>query len=252
MIFDVTLGRYYRTQSPLHSLDVRSKMAFTVLYIVSVFLANSITTCLLTFLVLCILIRASRVPLSYMLRGLKAIFVIIVVTDLINILSYPQGWIRALINTLRMIEIVLASNLLTLTSKPKDISDGLEKALSPLSYIGLPVHDLATMISIAIRFLPILTDEARKVMDAQRSRGADFESGNLIQRAKALMPVLIPLFNSAFKRADQLSEAMDSRLYGYTKATRLHPLRYSRRDACFYLMTLCYLAVFLTVRFLCL
>lgn len=249
MLKDVTLGRYYPIDSPLHRLDPRTKMAAVIVYIVTTFLASTPLSCALTFAVLGILIYMSRVPLRYMLKGLRAVLVIVIVTDLINIFLVDNGLWKAFLITIRMFEIVLGSNLLSLTTKPKDIASGIEKALSPLKAIKVPVHDLATMVSIAFRFLPILTQEADRVMDAQKARGADFESGNLIRRAKALMPILIPLFVSAFRRADELALAMDSRLYGSTpQPGNLHPLSYTKADSLAYILSAFYLAAAILLR----
>lgn len=248
MLKDVTLGRYYMTDSILHRLDPRTKMVITIAYIVMTFFCNSILTCALSFAVLCLLVFLSKVPLKYMVKGLRAIFIIVLITDLINIFFVPNGLWKAFIVTLRMVEIVFASNLLALTTKPKVLAEGIEKGLGWMKALHVPVHDFATMICIAFRFLPILTQEADRVMEAQKARGADFESGNLIQRAKALMPILIPLFASAFRRADELSQAMDSRLYGSGETTSLHPLNYDRFDALFYIESAIYIALVLCVR----
>lgn len=248
MLKDVTLGRYYPIESPLHELDPRTKMVAVLIYIVTTFLASTPITCALTFLVLCLLIHLSKVPVRYMVKGLRAVVIIVVITDLINIFFVDNGLWKAFIVTLRMIEIVLGSNILSLTTKPKTLAAGIEKGLGWMKKIHVPVHDFATMISIAFRFLPILTSEADKVMEAQKARGADFESGNLLRRAKALMPILIPLFVSAFRRADELALAMDSRLYGSGEPTSLHPLQYGASDAVFYLMTFAYLALVILLK----
>lgn len=236
MLRDVTLGRYYPTKSFLHGLDPRTKLAGAVLYIVSVFIASTPTTCAVSFLCLCVLIILSRVSVKYMVRGLAPIAVIVCLLFLMNI---REPW-RALLVTQRMVELVFISNLVTLTTKPKTLSDGMEKALRWLGIFKVPVHDLATAFSIALRFIPILADEARIVMDAQKARGADLGKGNLFKRAKALMPVLVPMFVSAFRKADNLSVAMDSRLYGNGEVGCLRPLRYSRMDAAAYICILTY------------
>lgn len=238
MLRDVTLGRYYPTKSFLHDLDPRTKLAGAVLYIVSAFVASTPATCAVSFICLCLLVLLSRVPVKYMVRGLAPIAVIVCLLFLINI---REPW-RALLITQRMVEFVFISNLVTLTTKPKTLSDGMEKALRWLGIFKVPVHDLATAFSIALRFIPILADEARLVMDAQKARGADLGKGNLLKRTKALVPVLLPMFVSAFRKADNLSVAMDSRLYGSGDVGRLRPLGYSRVDAAAYICIFTYFA----------
>lgn len=248
MLKDVTLGRYYPTSSFLHTLDPRTKLVGVLLYIVSVFLARDPVGLVCTFLFLCFLIAQSKVPLRYMLKGIRSIVFIVVFTDVMNILFVEDGLWKSILITVRMVEIVLGSNLLSLTTKPKEIAAGIEKGLGWMKRIHIPVHDFATMISIAFRFIPILTDEADRIMEAQKARGADFESGNLVRRAKALMPILIPLFVSAFRRADELALAMDSRLYGSGEPTSLHPLSYKREDCVSYVSVLLYFLLILLWR----
>ncbi|MCF0261846.1 MAG: energy-coupling factor transporter transmembrane protein EcfT [Sphaerochaetaceae bacterium] len=240
MLRDVTLGRYYQAQSLLHSLDPRTKLAMLVLYIVSISLIKTPAGCILSFAFLLVMLLLSKVPLSYMLRGLGSVVIVVLIVDIIDLVFANSSLWKIVLITLRMVELVLFSNLLTLTTKPKAIADGLEKALSPLEKIKFPAHDFATMISIAFRFIPILTEEANKIMTAQKARGANFEKGSIIKRAKALMPILVPLFVSAFRRADELAQAMDSRFYGSGKATSLYPLKYDKNDLGFYLLILGY------------
>ena len=244
MLKDINLGRYYQTSSFLHSLDPRTKLAFLIIYIVCVFLAETILQCALVLLVLCALIALSRVPLAFMFRGLRTLLIVLIVVDILNILFLDDGLRFSILLSLRMIEVVFASNLLTLTTRPREISDGLEKGLRWLKVFKVPVHDLATMIAVAFRFIPVLTQEARDLMDAQKMRGASFSEGNLIRRAKALGPLTITVFATAFRRADELSLAMDSRFYNHSpNPGKLNPLKYTYRDAASYVAILTFLAV---------
>lgn len=230
MLKDVTLGRYYPTSSPLHELDPRTKLFGLLVYIVLVFLASDLTGLILCLSCLIFLMILSNVPFRYVLRGLRPIIIVVLLADLINILFVNDGLKKAIYLTLRMFEVIWGSNVLCTTTKPKDISSALEKSLGFLKKIGVPVHDFATMIVLALRFIPILSNEALHIMEAQKSRGADFESGNLIRRAKSLFPLIIPLFVSAFRKADSLAIAMDSRLYGAHEPSVLKPLQYGKGD----------------------
>ena len=244
MLKDINLGRYYQTSSFLHSLDPRTKLAFLLIYIVCVFIADTVLQCALMLLALVALIVLSRVPLSFMLRGLRTLLIVLIVVDVLNILFLDDGLRFSILLTLRLTETVLASNLLTLTTRPKEIADGLEKGLGWLKVFKVPVHDLATMVAIAFRFIPILTQEARDLMDAQKMRGASFSEGNLIKRAKALGPLTITVFAAAFRRADELSLAMDSRFYNCSpNPGKLNPLKYTNHDAASYVAIFTFLAV---------
>lgn len=249
MLKDINLGRYYRSSSFLHSLDPRTKLAFLLIYIVCVFLADTVLQCAVVFLALAGLIALSRVPLSFMLKGLRTLLIVLLVADILNILFLDDGLRFSVLLTLRMIEVVLASNLLTLTTRPKEIADGLEKGLRWMRAFKVPVHDFSTMVAIAFRFIPILTREARDLMDAQSIRGADFSHGGIIRRARALGPLTVTVFASAFRRADELSLAMDSRLYGYSENTgKLHPLKYGKNDAASYVALFTFLAVVILMK----
>lgn len=236
MTKEVTLGRYYPIKSSLHILDPRIKLLGVFVYIIIVFISNDFTGLFLCFATLVLLMSLSNVPLKYVIQGLKPVFLIILVTDLYNILFVDNGLRKAIIMTLRMIEVVWCSNVLCLTTKPKDIALGLEKSLGFLKKIGLPVHDFATMIVLAFRFIPILSTESVRIIQAQKARGANLESGNLIQRTKALLPIVIPLFASAFRKANALAMSMDSRLYGTSEPSVLHPLQYEKRDIVSYIV----------------
>ncbi len=248
MLKDVTLGRYYPTVSPLHELDPRTKLFGLLVYIVLVFLASDITGLVLCFASLVLLMVLSNVPFKYVLRGLRPIIIVVLLADIINIIFVNDGLKKALFLTLRMFEVIWGSNVLCTTTKPKDISLALEKALGFLKKFGVPVHDFATMIVLALRFIPILSNEASHIMEAQKSRGADFESGNLIRRAKALFPLIIPLFVSAFRKADSLAIAMDSRLYGSCEPSVLKPLKYGKSDYISYLFVVCVLLLGILAR----
>ena len=249
MLKDINLGRYFDSSSFLHILDPRTKLVFLLIYIVCVFLADTVVQCAVVLFVLVALIALSRVPLSFMLRGLRTPLIVLLAVDVLNILLLDDGLRFSILLSLRMIEVVLASNLLTLTTRPREMADGLEKGLGWLKAFRFPVHDFATMVAIAFRFVPILTQEARDLMDAQRMRGADFSHGNIIRRAKALGPLTVTVFASAFRRADELSLAMDSRLYGYSDSPgKLDPPRYKREDAASYVAIFTFLAVMILMK----
>ena len=243
---DITLGQYFPGHSPVHRLDPRTKLIAVVLYIVALFLANWFVSYAVMFLTLAVSIAISQVPVKSILRGMKPVVFILVFTALLN-LFYTGGetvlvhfWIftvtlegvlRAFFMVIRILMLIAGTFLLTYTTSPILLTDGLESLLGPLKKIKVPVHELAMMMSIALRFIPTLIEETDKIMSAQRARGADFESGNLIQRAKALLPLLVPLFISAFRRADELATAMECRCYhGGEGRTRLRQLRYQRAD----------------------
>ncbi len=243
MLKDVTLGKYYPTSSPLHNLDPRTKLFGLLIYIILVFLSSDITGIILCLASLIFLMILSNVPFKYVLRGLKPIIIVVLIADLINFFFVNDGLKKAINLTLRMFEVIWGSNVLCTTTKPKDISSALEKSLGFLKKFGIPVHDFSTMIVLALRFIPILSNEALHIMEAQKARGADFESGNLVARAKALFPLIIPLFVSAFRKADNLAIAMDSRLYGSCEPSVLKPLKYSKSDYISYAIVLFFLVL---------
>ena len=248
MLKDVTLGRYYPTTSPLHNLDPRTKLFGLLVYIVLVFLASDITGLVLCLACLVYLMILSNVPFRYVLRGLRPVIIVVLLADILNILFVNDGLKKAIYLTLRMFEVIWGSNVLCTTTKPKDISSALEKSLGFLKKFGVPVHDFATMIVLALRFIPILSNEALHIMEAQKARGADFESGNLVKRAKALFPLIVPLFVSAFRKADSLAIAMDSRLYGSCEPSVLKPLKYGKYDYISYFLILCVLLLSILTR----
>ena len=254
MLRDAAFGQYYPARSFVHSMDPRAKILLTILYLVAVFLASSYTAFAAVILFLGLAILFSGVKLKSVLKSVKPILFLIVFTTIINLFFVREGtvlfewWIFRLTDAtlhftakmaLRLVLLVMGSSLLTLTTTPVALTDGLESLLRPLKLIRFPVHELALIMSIALRFIPILMDETDRIIRAQKARGADFESGNLFRRAKAMLPVLIPLLVSAFRRADELSDAMDSRCYWGAKGrTKFEQLRFSWRDLVGTLVTL--------------
>ena len=243
---DITLGQYFPGNSLVHRLDPRTKLIAVTLYIVALFLADFFVTYAMMLVVLALAIRISKVPLRSILRGLKPILFIAIFTALLN-LFYTSGehvlvkfWIFTItlegvfndfFMVVRIMMLIAGTFLLTYTTSPILLTDGLESLLSPLKKLHVPIHELSMIMSIALRFIPTLIEETDKIMSAQRARGADFESGNLMQRAKALIPLLVPLFISAFRRADELAVAMECRCYhGGEGRTRLRQLKYLGRD----------------------
>lgn len=246
---DITLGQYFPGNTPVHRLDPRTKLLFTLLYIVALFMAKGVLTYGILLAVLLGSIAVSKIKLKIMMKGLKPIVFIAVITGLLNLFYTPGGegeapllsfWIftvypagvrAAAFMILRIVMLVLCTFLLTYTTSPILITDGLEMLLGPLKKLHLPIHELAMMMSIALRFIPTLIEETDKIMSAQKARGADFETGNLIQKAKSLVPLLVPLFISAFRRADELAVAMECRCYhGGEGRTRLKVLHFAFGD----------------------
>lgn len=243
---DITLGQYFPGTSFIHKLDPRTKILAVVLYIVALFLAKSFVTYLVMFAVLVVAVTISKVPLRSLVRGMKPVVFILVFTAIINIFYTPgehvlvkiwvltitmEGVLNAFFMVVRILMLISCTFLLTYTTSPILLTDGLEALMNPLKAIRVPVHELSMMMSIALRFIPTLIEETDKIMSAQRARGADFEGGNLIQRAKALIPLLVPLFISAFRRADELAVAMECRCYhGGEGRTRMRQLQYKTGD----------------------
>ena len=258
MLRDITLGQYYPADSVIHKLDPRTKLFATLLFIISVFSFDGIVGFIVMTAFLFGVIALSKVPLSFMLRGLKAIMILLVIAGLFNLFLTPgqvlwsiwkihitrEGLRNAVLMTIRMVYLIMGSSVMTLTTTPNQLTDGLEKALKPLQKINVPVHEIAMMMSIALRFIPILLEETDKIMKAQIARGADFENGNLIQKAKNMVPLLVPLFISAFRRANDLAMAMEARCYhGGDNRTQMKPLCYKKRDHMAYVILAAYLAV---------
>ena len=258
MLRDITLGQYYPADSVIHKLDPRVKLTGTMVFIVSLFAFPSIEAYIVATLALAAVIHISKVPFHFMVRGLKSIVMLLLITVVFNLFLIPgtpvvqlwkltitqEGIETAVSMAVRLIYLIVGSSVMTLTTTPNNLTDGLEKAMRPLGKIHVPVHDIAMMMSIALRFIPILLDETDKIMKAQMARGADFESGNLIQKAKNMVPLLVPLFISAFRRANDLAMAMEARGYhGGDGRTKMKPLTYMRRDHIAYLMLLLYVLV---------
>ena len=246
MLKDITLGQYFPGRSVIHRLDPRIKLITMIVYIVALFLADGVVSYALAAGFVAAAIAVSGIKPKLILKSLKAIIFIVLFTAVLNMLYTPgdvlvsfwiiritkQGIFTGFGMGLRVILLVTISALLTYTTSPMALTDGLENLLSPLKKIHIPVHEFAMMMTIALRFIPTLIEETDKIMSAQKARGADFESGNIIKRAKALIPVLIPLFVSSFRRADELATAMECRLYhGGSGRTRLNSLRYGKIDA---------------------
>ncbi len=245
MLRDITLGQYYRTQSVIHDLDPRVKIIGTFSFILSLFLVKNFIGYIIAGLFLCICIKLSNVPPKFIFRGMKAIFFLLVITMVFNLFLTPgeplvsfwkiqitkEGIKLAAMMGIRLVFLITGSSLMTLTTTPNNLTDGLEDLLKPLKKIRVPVHEIAMMMSIALRFIPILMEETDKIMKAQMARGADFESGSIMNRAKSLIPLLVPLFISAFKRANDLAMAMEARCYrGGEGRTKMKPLIYKKTD----------------------
>lgn len=246
MLKDITLGQYFPGQSIIHRLDPRTKLIMLVVYIVALFLAESWVSYGLMFLFLVTVIWLSTIPLKSILRGMKPLVMILIFTGVLNLFFTQEGevifhfWIltmttgglsRAVMMMSRILMLITGTFLLTYTTSPIALTDGLESLMKPLKKVGVPVHELSMMMCIALRFIPTLIEETDKIMCAQKARGADFETGSLMDRAKALIPILVPLFISAFRRADELATAMECRCYqGGEGRTKMKLLRYHRED----------------------
>ncbi len=263
MLKDITLGQFFPGNSFIHRLDARCKLLAVIVYIVALFLCESYFSYGLAMLFLITAIAVSRIRLKALFKGMKTLLVIMIFTALINMFYTPgeplvQFWIftitkeglrNAFFLVLRIVMLISGTFLLTYTTSPIDLTDGLESLLSPLKKIHFPVHELAMMMSIALRFIPTLIEETDKIISAQKARGADFETGNIFRRAKALIPILVPLFVSAFRRADELATAMECRCYhGGEGRTKMKQLRYSAIDAIAALVTVAMLSGVIVLR----
>ena len=265
MLKDITLGQYFPGNSPIHRLDPRSKLIMLVVYIVALFMAKSWISygVMLAFLVFTV--KISTIPPKSIVRGMKPLVMILVFTGVLNLFFTTEGKVlvdlgfvsittggleRAVFMMVRILMLISGTFLLTYTTSPIALTDGLESLLSPLKKIKVPVHELSMMMCIALRFIPTLIEETDKIMSAQKARGADFETGNLLQRVKALVPILVPLFISAFRRADELATAMECRCYhGGEGRTKMKLLRYMRRDYCAYAIGILLLAGVITLAY---
>ncbi|MBR4084148.1 MAG: energy-coupling factor transporter transmembrane protein EcfT [Lachnospiraceae bacterium] len=258
MLRDITIGQYYQTESVIHKLDPRVKIGGTLLYIISLFLFENAWGYVLAALFLAMVIKLSNVPFKFMVRGMKSILLLLMITVIFNLFLTPgevlvgfwklkitkEGLKMAVSMAFRLSFLIIGSSIMTLTTTPNNLTDGMEKMMSPLKIFKVPVHEVAMMMSIALRFIPILMEETDKIMKAQIARGADFETGGLIKRAKALVPLLVPLFISAFRRANDLAMAMEARCYrGGDGRTKMKPLIYKNRDYLAYAVLVTYLAI---------
>ena len=265
MLRDITLGQYYPADSVIHKLDPRVKLFATFIYIISLFCFKGIAALLVATVFLIFCIRTSKVPFKFMVKGLKAIVVLMLITAAFNLFLTPgtpivKFWIfkitaegaqNAILMAIRLTYLILGTSIMTLTTTPNQLTDGLEKSLGFLNKIHVPVHAIAMMMSIALRFIPILIEETDKIMKAQMARGADFEHGNIIKRAKSMVPLLVPLFVSAFRRADAPAMAMEARCYnGGEGRTKMKPLVYEKDDKIAYLFIFAFLAVVIVLRIL--
>lgn len=247
MLKDITLGQYFPGNSVLHRADPRTKILLVFAIIVAIFVCDRPLPFVLLAVFIVGLVYIARLKLRMVLRGLKPLLFIIVFTAVLNLFMTAGGRVlwqfgavsitsagisRAALIVVRMLLLIAGASLLTYTTSPIQLTDGLERLLSPLKKLRVPVHELAMIMSLALRFIPTLVEETDKIMSAQKARGADFESGNLLHRAKALIPILVPLFVSSFRRADELATAMECRLYrGDIGRTHLRQLKFGRADA---------------------
>ena len=264
MIRDITLGQYFPGDSWVHKLDPRVKIIATLLFIIELFIVNNFIGFVIAAAALAILIAVSKVPLSFIVRGLKPILIILLFTFALNIFMIDgevlwrwgilkitkEGIRTAVFMAIRLILLIIGSSMLTLCTRPLSLTDGIERLLSPFKKIGLPAHEIAMMMTIALRFIPTLLEETDKIMKAQQARGADFETGSLMHRAKSLIPILVPLFVSAFRIAQDLAMAMEARCYrGGQHRTRMHEMKLKKRDyAAFALQALFLAAIILSTQ----
>ena len=257
MIREITLGQYYQTDSIIHRLDPRIKILGTLIYIISIFIFVNPYVYGWAAIMLIFVIVLSRVPFRHIFKGLKAIIFLILFTAVFNaflmkgqvVFSFwrfqatKEGIINGIYMTFRLILLMIGSSIMTFTTSPSSLTDGMESILKPLKIFKIPVHEMAMMMSIALRFIPILIEETDKIMKAQLARGADFESGNIIKRVKSLIPIIVPLFVSAFRRASDLAMAMEARCYcGGNGRTKMKPLKYKSRDILGYVFVALYVA----------
>ncbi|MCT4584154.1 MAG: energy-coupling factor transporter transmembrane protein EcfT [Peptostreptococcaceae bacterium] len=265
MLKDITIGQFYPVDSLLHKIDPRVKIIATFLFMLSLFVVNNFYGYLIVLAYLATVIAISKVPLKYMLKGLKPIFMIILLTFSLNIFLTPgeivfkfsifkitkEGLYQGTFMALRLILLIIGTSILTLVTSPIKLTDGIEKLLDPFKKIGVPSHEIAMMMTIALRFIPTLLDETDKIMKAQMARGADFEKGGIIKKAKSMIPLLVPLFISAFRRADELAMAMEARCYrGGNNRTRMKEIKIESRDYVALLFIAIYMIIIIMFRFL--
>lgn len=262
MLRDITLGQYYQTESLIHRMDPRVKLGGTILFIISLFFFKNYAGYVIAALFLGLVIRLSKVPFKFMVKGMKTIVMLMLITVVFNLFLTPgtplftiwkltitqEGLKMAISMAIRLTLLIIGSSVMTLTTTPNNLTDGMEKMMGPLKIFKVPVHEVAMMMSIALRFIPILLEETDKIMKAQIARGADFESGNIFKRAKAMVPLLVPLFISAFRRANDLAMAMEARCYrGGEGRTKMKPLIYHKRDYIAYGCIAAYMVISIVV-----
>lgn len=265
MLKDITIGQHYPINSTIHKLDARIKLIATFVFMISLFVINKFWAYLIVLLLIGFTIKKSLIPTKLILKGLKPLRWIIAFTFIINLFFLPgeeiwsfgflritkEGIEQSIFMAIRLLLLVVGTSLLTLTTSPMELTDGIERLLKPLNKIGMPVHELAMMMTIALRFIPTLLDETDKIMKAQMSRGADFESKNLVSRAKNLIPLLVPLFISAFRRADELAMAMEARCYrgGYNR-TKMRQSQITKNDNITVGILIVYMVIIIATRFI--
>ena len=264
MLRDITIGQYYPADSVIHKLDPRVKLFATLIFIISLCSFKNVWGFLVATIFMFGFIELSKVPIGYMVKGLKAIVILMIITALFNlfltsgkelvsfwIFTFTYEGLRyAILMAIRLTYLILGTSVMTLTTTPNELTDGLEKALAPMNKIHVPVHEIAMMMSIALRFIPILTEELEKIMKAQTARGIDFESGGLLKRVKSMVPIIVPLFVAAIRRANDLAMALESRCYhGGVGRTKLKPLKYEKRDKIAYIVLFVFLAVMIYLSF---
>lgn len=267
MMKDMTIGQFYNTDSVIHRLDPRTKVVVALVYVTSLFFDRNLFLYLTAFVALAVYIKFSKVPFRFIFKGLKALWMIILFTVILNLFTVKgarvlfewrfiritqAGLLSAVYLGIRLVFMIIGSSMMTYTTTPNALTDGLERLLGWMKKMNVPVHEFAMIISIALRFVPILTEELNKIMMAQMARGMDFKEGNLFVRLKKLMPILIPLFISAIRRSNELALAMDARCYhGGEGRTKMKPLRYQREDYIAYIFVVVYLAgmIMLAIKF---
>lgn len=263
MLRDITLGQYYPAESVIHRLDPRVKLFGTMMFLISLFISDNFIIFIFATAFLALTITLSKVPFKFIVRGMKAIVFLLALSAMLNLFLTPgevlvsfwklkitkEGLYTASFMALRLIYLIIGSSIMTLTTTPNNLTDGLEKGLGFLKHIKIPVHEIAMMMSIALRFIPILMEETDKIMKAQMARGADFETGSIFRRIKNMVPLLVPLFVSAFRRASDLAMAMEARCYrGDNGRTKMKPLKYTSIDAVAYLIIFAYFGLAVALR----
>ena len=263
MLRDITLGQYYQADSVIHKLDPRVKLIATITFIISLFVVKNAFGYIIAALFLLSAIKLSKVPFRFMVKGMKTIIFLLLITVIFNLFLTPgealvsvwkltitkEGLKSAVFMAIRLTFLIIGSSVMTLTTTPNNLTDGMERLMGPLKIFKVPVHEVAMMMSIALRFIPILLEETDKIMKAQQARGADFETGGIIKRAKAMIPILVPLFISAFRRAGDLAMAMEARCYrGGAGRTKMKPLHYHGRDMGAWILMAAFVAVVVVSR----